>query len=280
MRKNDSLKERLHEIIFESDTKAGRLFDLSLLVLIILSVIVVMLETVPVLHDRYFTWFYAAEWFFTIIFTLEYLLRLYTVRTPINYATSNLGLIDLISILPTYLSLFFAGAQSLLVVRILRLLRVFRLFRMGQFLGAGEVISNALKSSRYKIGIFMFFVLQLVIIIGAVMYFVEGAHNPGFSSIPQSIYWAVVTLTTVGFGDITPKTALGQFLASLVMIMGYAIIAVPTGIVSAELVAGKKQSTNTQTCRHCLAATHDDDALFCKHCGWSLNEDDSAEEVV
>jgi voltage-gated potassium channel len=271
MRNNDSLKERLHEIIFESDTKAGRLFDLTLLGLISLSVIVVMLETVPALHDRYFKWFYAAEWFFTVIFTVEFLLRLYAVNAPMKYVTSTFGLIDLISILPTYLSLFVTGAQTLLVVRILRLIRVFRIMRMGQFLWAGHVISRALKASRHKIGIFIFFVLQLVIVIGTVMYFVEGTYNPGFSSIPQSIYWAVVTLTTVGFGDITPQSAFGQFLACIVMIMGYAIIAVPTGIVSAELVAGQRRN-NTQACRHCIKEGHDDDAIFCKYCGWKLNE--------
>lgn len=273
MRKDDSLRERLHEIIFEADTRAGRLFDLVLLGLIILSVIVVILETIPALHSRYFVWFYTLEWLFTIIFTIEYALRLYVVQSPFKYVKSPLGLIDLLSILPTYLSIFVAGSQALLVIRILRLLRVFRILRMGQFLWAGQIISKALRASRHKIAVFMFFVFQLVVIVGAVMYFVEGPSNPGFASIPKSIYWAVVTLTTVGFGDITPQTALGQFLASLVMIMGYAIIAVPTGIVSAELVrSNPKQRTNTQVCRNCSRDGHDDDATFCKYCGWELNE--------
>ncbi|MBV6441218.1 MAG: ion transporter [Haliscomenobacteraceae bacterium CHB4] len=273
MRKNNSLKERLHEIIFEADTKAGKLFDLVLLGLILLSVVVVMLETIPALHERYFEWFYAVEWFFTVIFTVEYVMRLYSVQSPVKYARSPFGLIDLISILPTYLSIFVAGSQALLVVRILRLLRIFRILRMGRFLWAGQVISKALQASRHKIAVFMFFVTQLVIVIGAVMYFVEGPGNPGFSSIPQSIYWAVVTLTTVGFGDITPQTPLGQFLASLVMIMGYGIIAVPTGIVSAEMAAAHRRQITTQACRHCSLDGHDDDAVFCKYCGWKLNED-------
>ena len=270
MKNTTDLKDRLHEIIFEADTKAGKLFDLVLLWLIFLSVVVVMLETVPTIHERYFKWFYAAEWFFTIVFTIEYILRLYAVRVPLKYAASTFGLIDLISILPTYLSFFVVGAQSLLVVRILRLLRVFRVLRLGRFLRAGHIISRALKASRHKIMVFLFFVFQIVIIIGAVMYFVEGPTNPGFSSIPQSIYWAVVTLTTVGFGDITPQTPFGQFLAVLVMIVGYALIAVPTGIVSAEMVANQKQS-NTQVCRHCAKEGHDDDAEHCKYCGWQLN---------
>ncbi|MBX2889932.1 MAG: ion transporter [Saprospiraceae bacterium] len=269
--KTEGFRAKLHEVIFEADTKAGKRFDLALLGLILLSVAVVMLETIPTLHERYFHWFYAIEWFFTVIFTIEYLLRLYVVNAPLRYAKSTFGLIDLVSILPTYLSLFVAGSQTLLVVRILRLLRVFRILRMGRFLWAGHIISRALKASRHKLVVFVFFVAQLVIIIGAVMYFVEGPSNDGFSSIPQSIYWAVVTLTTVGFGDVTPETPFGKFLATLVMVIGYAIIAVPTGIVSAELVANQKQN-NTQVCRHCSQEGHDDDATHCKYCGWKLFE--------
>ncbi len=235
------------------------------------SVVVVILETVPVLHTKYFDWFYAVEWFFTIVFTIEYLLRLYVVRSPLRYATSTLGLIDLISILPTYISLFVIGSQAMLVVRVLRLLRIFRVLRMGRFLWAGHIISTALKASRHKLTIFVFFVVQLVIIIGALMYFIEGPVNPGFESIPAGIYWAVVTITTVGFGDVTPITPLGKFLSILVMMTGYAIIAVPTGIVSAELIANRKQ-TNAQVCRHCSNEGHDDDATHCKYCGWALHE--------
>jgi voltage-gated potassium channel len=268
---DQKLRAKLHEIIFESDTVWGRRFDLVLLWLILASVVVVVLETVPALHAQHFDSFYAAEWFFTIIFTLEYLLRMYVVKSPVRYATSTFGLIDLISILPTYLSLIVVGSQAMLVIRVLRLLRVFRVLRMGRFLWAGHIISKALKASRHKLTVFIFFVMQLVIIIGAVMYFVEGPVNPGFTSIPAGIYWAVVTLTTVGFGDVTPVTAVGKFLAIIVMMTGYAIIAVPTGIVSAELVANHKQN-NSQVCRHCTEEGHDDDAKFCKHCGWTLHE--------
>lgn len=271
MKNVSKFKDRVHEIIFEADTKEGKLFDLVLLALIIISVLVVMLETIPVVHERYFEWFYFAEWAFTVIFTVEYVLRLYAVRSPLKYATSTFGLIDLISILPTYLSIFIVGSQTLLVVRILRLLRVFRILRLVRFLRAGHIISTALRASRHKIAVFLFFIFQIVIIIGAVMYFVESPANPGFSSIPKSIYWTVVTITTVGFGDITPQTPFGQFLAVTVMIIGYALIAVPTGIVSAEMVTGVKP-TNTQVCRHCAREGHDDDATHCKYCGWKLNE--------
>jgi voltage-gated potassium channel len=268
---NINFRARLHEIIFEADTPAGKRFDLILLATIAASVSIVILETIPNLHDRYFDLFYAAEWFFTIVFTIEYLLRLYVVRSPLKYAKSTLGLVDLISILPTYLSMFFVGSQALLVVRILRLLRIFRVLRMGRLIWAGHIISRALQASRHKLAVFVFFVCQLVVVIGALMYFVENPVNPGFASIPQSMYWAVVTITTVGFGDVTPITPLGKFLAVLVMLIGYAIIAVPTGIVSAELVANSKQN-NSQVCRHCSEDSHDDDAKFCKHCGWSLHE--------
>jgi len=268
---NQKFRAKLHEIIFEADTVWGRRFDLVLLWLILASVFVVILESVPVLHRDYFDLFYAAEWCFTIIFTIEYLLRIYVVKSPVRYATSTFGLIDLISILPTYLSLFIVGSQAMLVVRILRLLRVFRVLRMGRFLWAGHIISKALKASRHKLTVFVFFVAQLVVIIGALMYLVEGPVNPGYSSIPAGIYWAVVTITTVGFGDVTPVTPIGKFLSIIVMLIGYAIIAVPTGIVSAEMVANLKQN-NTQVCRHCSEEGHDDDAQHCKYCGWPLHE--------
>lgn len=266
-----NFRAQLHEIIFEADTPAGRQFDLILLATITASVGIVILETIPDLHERYFDLFYAAEWFFTIVFTVEYLLRLYVVRSPLNYAKSLYGLIDLVSILPTYLSLFFVGSQALLVVRILRLLRIFRVLRMGRLIWAGHIISRALQASRHKLAVFVFFVCQLVIVIGALMYFVENPVNASFTSIPQSIYWAVVTITTVGFGDVTPITPLGKFLAVLVMLIGYAIIAVPTGIVSAELVANGKRN-NSQVCRHCSKDSHEDDAQYCKFCGWPLYE--------
>ena len=269
------LKEKIHEIIFEADTPWGKFFDIALLVIISLSVVVVMLESVDYLNDEYRMLFLILEWTFTIIFTVEYILRLYSIYRPIKYATSFFGIIDLLAILPTYLSLFIGGTQALVVIRALRLLRVFRIFKLGHYLDEGTVIVNALFASRNKIFVFLFAVNLLVIIIGSVMYLIEGGANPDFSSIPRSVYWAIVTLTTVGYGDITPVTEVGQFLSAVVMILGYAIIAVPTGIVSAEMVnsGGKSTKTNTQACRYCGKEGHDDDAVHCKYCGEILNED-------
>jgi len=265
------LRERLHEIIFEADTPEGKAFDVGLIAAILASVLVVMLESVPEIHDRWGGLLYAVEWIFTVLFTVEYLLRLYSVRLPWKYATSFFGIVDLLSILPTYLSLFVAGTQSLLVIRALRLLRVFRIFRLVKYSRAGLVIMQAMRSSRPKILVFFIFVVLLVTIIGAVMYLVEGGEEGSqFTSIPRSVYWAIVTLTTVGYGDITPITPLGQFLSAIVMILGYSVIAVPTGIVTAELFQTRR--TNTQACRYCAREGHDDDAVFCKYCGARLNE--------
>ncbi len=268
----NALKEKLHEIIFEADTPAGKAFDIALLLLIMASVLVVMLESIQSLQSRFASLFYILEWGFTIIFTIEYILRLYCVYRPARYAASFFGIVDLLAILPTYISLLIYGAQYLLVIRVLRLLRVFRIFKLGHFLREGEAIVRALKASQAKITVFLAFVLLLVIIIGSVMYLVEGGRNEGFSSIPRSIYWTIVTLTTVGYGDITPATALGQFLSAFIMILGYAIIAVPTGIVSAEMIGGfKKQAYTTQSCRYCGKEGHADDAIYCKYCGEKLN---------
>jgi len=268
------LRERIHEIIFEADTPAGKTFDVVLLILILASVLMVMLESVNHIYDRYFRVFEVLEWVFTGLFTIEYLLRLYCVRRPIRYATSFFGVIDLLAILPTYLSIFFAGTQYLLVIRGLRLLRVFRIFKLGHFMKEGEIIIKAMQASRAKITIFLFFILLIVIIIGSVMYLVEGGQNPAFTSIPRSIYWTIVTLTTVGFGDITPQTELGQFLSAIIMILGYAVIAVPTGIVSAEFIESQKSNyINTHSCRSCGSEGHDMDASYCKHCGASLPKD-------
>lgn len=266
-----SLREKLHEIIFEADTPWGKFFDISLLVLIIASVTVVMLESVDFIQAKYTSLFLMLEWIFTIAFTIEYILRLYAVYKPWKYATSFFGVIDLLAILPTYLSLFFVGSHYLLAIRALRLLRVFRIFKLGHYLDEGKFIMNALIASRTKIVVFLYAVSLLVIVVGSIMYFVEGGYNDSFSSIPRSIYWAIVTLTTVGYGDITPSTEIGQFLSAIVMILGYAIIAVPTGIVSAEMVALPGKSNNTQACRYCGQEGHDDDALFCKYCGEKLN---------
>lgn len=273
-RRNDKLRNQIHEIIFEADTRWGKVFDIALLVTIILSVIIVILESVNFLQIRYGQLFRILEWIFTIFFTIEYILRLYCVYRPMKYATSFFGIVDLLAILPTYLSFIITGSHSLVVIRILRLMRVFRIFKLGHFLSEGRVISRALIASRAKITVFLTFVVLMVTIIGAVMYLVEGGSNESFSSIPRSIYWAIVTLTTVGYGDITPQTNLGQFLSAVVMIMGYAVIAVPTGIVSSELMKDIQSQTNTQACRYCGREGHDDDAKYCKYCGELLNEPD------
>lgn len=273
---NDSFSERrekLHEVIFEADTPAGKWFDIVLLIAILASVIIVIIESVPSYQAKYGTVFTALEWIFTIFFTVEYGLRLYAVHKPMKYATSFFGVIDLLSILPTFLSLIFAGTHSLMVVRGLRLLRVFRIFKLANFLSQGQVIVAALKASRAKIFVFVIFILIVVSIFGSIMYLVEGASNSQFDSIPRSIYWSIVTLTTVGYGDISPVTPFGQAIAAVIMIAGYAIIAVPTGIVTAEAMAAKKieKKITTQSCRYCSKEGHDRDAVYCKYCGEILN---------
>jgi len=269
-------RERLHEVIFEADTKAGKWFDIILLIAILASVIIVIIESVPSYQAKYGELFKILEWIFTIFFTVEYAIRLYSVYKPMKYATSFFGVIDLMSILPTYLSLVFAGTQSLMIVRGLRLLRVFRIFKLANFLSEGQVIMTALKASRAKIFVFVVFILIMVSIFGSVMYLVEGASNDQFDSIPRSIYWAIVTLTTVGYGDISPVTPFGQAIAAIIMISGYAIIAVPTGIVTAEAMKEAQKLENrditNQSCRYCAEEGHDSDAIHCKYCGELLNE--------
>jgi voltage-gated potassium channel len=264
-------RQRLYEIIFEADTRAGRLFDFVLLGSILISVFAVILESVTAIRAQYASWLVGIEWFFTILFTLEYIARLYTVERKRVYATSFLGIVDLLSILPTYLALFFTGAQSLMVIRSIRLLRIFRILKLPRFIGESQSLVSALKSSRHKIIVFLLTVITTVIIMGTIMYLVEGPEN-GYSSIPRSIYWSVVTMTTVGYGDISPRTDLGQFLASMLMIMGYGVIAVPTGIVSAEMISLKsREKLSTQVCPNCLKDGHDNDAVFCKYCSAKLN---------
>ncbi len=263
-------RTRLHEIIFEADTPVGKLFDVVLIGSIVCSVAVVLLDSMATVQDQYGNLLYAAEWFFTILFTLEYIMRLMSVRTPIKYATSFFGVVDLLAILPTYLSVLFPGSQYLLTIRVLRLLRVFRVFKLATYVKEAQVIITALQASRRKISVFLFAVMMIVIIIGSIMHVVEGAEN-GFDNIPTSIYWAIVTLTTVGYGDITPQTSIGQLIASVVMIIGYAIIAVPTGIVTAELTqAGHKSRVSTQACPSCSLDGHDHDAVYCKYCSARL----------
>ena len=262
-------RERMHEIIFEADTPAGKAFDWALLVAIVISTIAVMLETVPELAE-YKPTFLRIEWAFTILFTIEYVLRLICVRRPMKYATSFFGVIDLVSILPTYLSLLIPGAQAILVIRALRLLRIFRILKAARFLNEAAEMRQALWASRDKIIVFLFTVVASVAIMGAAMYLVESPYNSGFRDIPQSMYWAIVTMTTVGYGDITPVTAFGKFLACLIILFGYAMIVVPTGFVSAEFIERKRRPVTTQACPDCMLQGHDVDAKFCKFCGGEL----------
>jgi voltage-gated potassium channel len=277
MQKNDpphderrDWRARLHEVIYESNTPAGKAFDVTLLACIVLSIIVVMLDSVAELHGRYGRIFFVLEWFFTFAFTAEYILRLICIRRPLKYMFSALGIIDLLAIIPSYLSLVYAGSQSLLVLRALRLLRVFRIFRLVHFLSEMRFLHVAIVNSIRKISIFILFVLSTVVILGSIIYLVEGPSN-GFTSIPQSVYWAIVTITTVGYGDIAPVTPLGKLIASFIMLLGYGIIAVPTGIVSTEMaLAAKQQRQAAEACPSCGKEGHDHDARFCKYCGAAL----------
>ena len=268
-------RRRVYVIIFEAETTAGRAFDVALLWSIVISVLAVMLESVDSINITFGPYLKVLEVTLTILFTIEYILRIISIKRPMGYIFSFYGLIDLLAIIPTYLSLFIAGSQYLLIIRALRLLRIFRILKLGRYIGEAHVLREALIASREKIVVFVGTVLTLSLIIGAVMYLVEGP--PEFSSIPRSVYWAIVTLTTVGYGDIAPHSALGQFLAAIVMIMGYGIIAVPTGIVTVEIAnavqsESKKPSlkNSTHACHECSAGGHDDDAAFCKYCGAKL----------
>lgn len=231
----NNLREQIYTIIFESDTRAGKAFDLALIFFILLSVVLVMLDSIPGIHDKWGTWLLGGELLITILFSLEYALRLYSARRPSRYAWSFYGVVDLLAILPGFASLFLPGLHFLTTVRILRILRIFRILKLVQFMGEGNNLWQALKRSRFKITVFLTTVVTVVVFVGSLMYLIEGAEN-GFTNIPQSIYWAIVTMTTVGYGDIAPKTPLGQIVASLLMIVGYGIIAVPTGIVTSEMM--------------------------------------------
>ncbi|OUS00721.1 ion transporter [Flavobacteriales bacterium 33_180_T64] len=267
-------QKKLHEIIYEADTPTGKLFDVVLLILILASIILVMLESIDSFSEEYASFLNISEWIITILFSLEYVARIATVNKPTKYIFSFYGIIDLLSTIPKYISFFILGSSSLLAIRALRLLRVFRILKLARYIGESTNFVRALKASRAKIVVFLFFVVILCIILGTVMYLVEGNKNSGFTSIPRSVYWAIVTLTTVGYGDIAPVTALGQFIASLIMIMGYGIIAIPTGIVSSEMTKVNKRNVqmNTQSCPNCLAENHRDKATFCHNCGTILNE--------
>ena len=264
-------REKLRVIIFEADTPAGKAFDVGLLATITLSVLAVMLDSVAAFRSSHGELLDQAEWAFTLLFTVEYVLRLICSPRPTHYARSFFGIVDLLAILPTYLSLLFPGAESLAVIRGLRLLRIFRIFKLGQFLGEASLLRSALASSRHKITIFLGTIVILVTILGAAMYLIEGEEH-GFTSIPAAIYWSIVTMTTVGYGDMAPATVSGKVLASLVMILGYSIIAVPTGIVTAEIVEGAAaaRKITTRSCPGCLSEGHDRNATYCKDCASPL----------
>ncbi len=262
------LKYILHSIIFEADTRIGKVFDIVLLVTITFSVVIVMLNSVYELHLKFGDLFLTLEWIITVIFTLEYFLRIYSVKRPLKYIFSFYGIIDLLSILPTYISLFVVDTHFLIVIRMLRLMRIFRVLKLVRYVNASNTLLVALRSSRRKIIVFLEVVIIIVVITGALMYLVEGPES-GFTSIPKSIYWAIVTITTVGYGDIAPQTILGQTIASMLMIVGFAIIAVPTSIIGSELVKVKSRS-NTRVCSDCEYPSHDDDAICCKKCGSKL----------
>ena len=270
--KEKNWKVKLHDIIYEADTPAGKLFDIILLFVILFSIFLVMLESVESINAQYGYILDISEWIITILFSIEYLARIITVKSPRKYIFSFYGIIDLLSTIPKYLSLFILGAHSLVVIRALRLLRVFRILKLTRFIGESANFGKALRQSRAKIAVFITFVIVLCIILGSVMYLIENDKESGFTSIPRSVYWAIVTLTTVGYGDIAPITAIGQFIASLIMILGYGIIAIPTGIISSEMTRADKKliPNNTQNCVNCSEAYHQDKAEFCHKCGHKI----------
>jgi len=271
-----SWRARTYEVIFLADTPAGKLFDVALILAIIVSVAVVMLDSVEAIAASHRQAFRMAEWVFTLLFSVEYVLRLSTVRRPLGYALSFFGVVDLLAVLPTYLGLLLPGGQYLIVIRFLRVLRVFRVLKLAQYVGEARTLGAALRASRYKITVFLFTVMTIVVVVGAVMFLLEGPEA-GFTSIPRGVYWAVVTLTTVGYGDIAPLTPVGQALAAVVMIMGYGIIAVPTGIVTVELAHQAQKMGSSHNCPACGKDTHDGDARFCKECGEELRLKQSSE---
>ena len=272
-------KTKLHDIIYEADTPVGKLFDVVLLIAIIASIILVMLESIRSFDEKFHAFLNISEWIITILFTIEYIARVITVKKPLKYMFSFYGVIDLLSTIPKYISLIFGGIHALAALRALRLLRVFRILKLARYLGASNTLTTALKASRAKISVFLFAVLIVCIIFGTLMYLIEG-ESSGFTSIPVSVYWCIVTLTTVGFGDIAPVTPIGQLIAAVIMILGYGIIAVPTGIVSAEYTSQNKPKNdiekpkvqlNSQSCSNCLSEKHQDDAEYCHKCGHHLH---------
>ncbi|GHE33983.1 ion transporter [Sphingobacterium griseoflavum] len=266
-KKSDVFKRKLYRIIFRSDTPLGKYFDIALLVLIVVSIVSVFMESISEIRARYMPYIQVLEWGLTICFTIEYALRIYCVRKPMRYIKSFYGVIDLLSILPTYTSVIIAGTQYLVVIRALRLLRVFRVLKLTRYLSEGNILRTALRASFHKITVFLASVITLVTIVGTIMYVVEGEQN-GFNNIPTSIYWAIVTITTVGYGDLSPQTSIGQLFASILMIIGYGIIAVPTGIVSVEMA--KASENEKPRCRRCQDKIDKPNARFCANCGMLL----------
>ena len=264
-------RQKLHEVIFEADTPSGKLFDVLLLLAIFISVIVLMLESVESIRDPWGITLRGIEWTITILFTIEYLLRILSVRQPLRYCTSFFGVVDLLAILPTYLSVVAPISRSLATIRVLRLVRVFRVFKLGRYVDESQVLLKALKATQAKITVFLLVIVTLVLVMGALVYVIE-SPEPGskFTSIPRSVYWAIVTVTTVGYGDMSPQTVPGQFLAAVAMILGYAIIIVPSGIFSAEIIMSRKTEVTTQTCPHCMLEGHESDAQYCRSCGGQL----------
>ncbi|MGK4567702.1 ion transporter [Flavobacterium sp. 3HN19-14] len=269
--KTEKARKKFHEIIYEADTLPGKLFDLVLIFLILISIAAVMLESVASIQAKYGNELEIVEWIITVFFTLEYIGRIIAVKKPLKYIFSLQGILDLLATIPAYIDLIFPGLHFLVSIRAIRLLRIFRILKLGQFVGASDQLVEALKKSRMKIVVFLFSVIILCVILGTVMYIIEGPES-GFTSIPVAVYWTIVTLTTVGFGDITPQTPFGQFVSMVIMILGYGIIAVPTGLVTAEFMSKRTADNNTQVCPNCSADHHRDDAEFCYHCGHSLEK--------
>ncbi|MFT6093837.1 MAG: voltage-gated potassium channel [Pseudohongiellaceae bacterium] len=274
--KKISLKQQIYDVIFGYESKAGKLFDITLIVFILISVLAVLLDSVASIHTAYGNYLGSLELFLTVAFTLEYALRLYSLPEPRKYIFSFYGIIDLLSILPTYIAFLFPSAIYLIVIRILRVLRIFRILKLFRYMGEANLLFSALLQARRKIFVFLFSVVTLIIIFGAMMFVIEGPEN-GFSNIPQSVYWAIVTITTVGYGDISPQTPLGQLVAAIAMICGYAIIAVPTGIIGAELMhqvqsRGGENNDDNKECVNCKSRGHDLDASFCKYCGKQVEQ--------
>ncbi|QXP73633.1 ion transporter [Tenacibaculum sp. HL-MS23] len=267
--KTKNWKDKLHDVIYGTDTPAGKLFDIVLLFAILISILLVMLESIESFDNKYHDFLNTAEWVITFLFTIEYFARIISIKKPSKYIFSFYGVVDFLSTIPKYLSLFLIGSHSLVALRAFRLLRIFRILKVSRYVGESNQLIKSLNASKAKIGVFLYFVLIVCIILGAVMYFIEGAEN-GFTSIPRSIYWSIVTLTTVGYGDIAPQTALGQLIASITVIIGYAIIAIPTGIVSSEM-ARKQALSDSKKCPDCSTTGHKDDAEFCYNCGTKLN---------